>query len=1154
MAKVNLNINPYYDDFDEDKNYYKILFKPGVAVQARELTQIQSVLQDQIKKLGNHLFTDGTRITETEGPQVSIDTKVRAIKLKDTYLGNNIDVNSFLDKHAVGANSNIFGRVVAVYPADEPILGDDPTVVINLKPGYVNDGIYESEETITFYDTYGSSLARGATTLGAVTVANTINTIQISSSNTSNRLTLTTANTFIKRGDRVVHNSFVSDLYVINVASTTEVVLNKRPGATLTNQNVNFINENTAKTSAVNLVSGVFYKNGYFVKTGTQTVVPDKYNAYPTKSVGLNYVESITTYSDDNSLLDPALGSSNYFAYGADRLKIELELTTKDLNASGTPDVDEDYIEIARLNDGVINYLETQTDYNELGKILARRTYDESGNYVITPFKLYPETSLYSSNTFDLYASVGKAYIGGYEVSTVGPTKLTFDKGRTTKTLENLDIQNDGGAFVYLSNVRGGLFLENTSSQTYWLEIHRVQNPSSVSTRVGLTVPSHLQYDPVTGLYKLYSLYSVGYDDYPNLIYANSVICVSSPITNPAGYANLNSGTYSSPIFYANVASKSKNSITQQVVTFNDNDNTGVLKDRYIFELPTPYVKKVTNVRMDFSRVYSNISLSNTSITQINLSVPEQFKGGAGTTLAASTKRENYTLILRGVTANSFPFRAGDFVDTGSNTTISISGDGKTLSLQMVDPNFKGNADLLASIETENLPIRTKTLIENANSAVNLYASYASVFLNHSDISEWKGVFRLGSNTFLGTYSPATAYVANNFVTANGYMYRANVSTTGDPLSNTNIWHVVNTEFLLDYDLYNGQFDKFYIHGSARYTGNTANAPGNVIILYNYYQHTGNGVITAESYPDYNAIPYYTSPTDRKVFNLRDCLDFRPIQINNSNIYSFQEYVKPNPSFSGSRSFTEVNIQYYLGRTDRLYAQNRDVSEDRKGQVFWIDRGIPGDDPQVPADKTDETQISVATVRIPPYTYRTSDVAVTYNTYDRYTMKDISSLDKRLSNLERTVRRQGLEIAGTSKVVYDPSSTNKEALFKTSVFTDDFVDYSKSDYGSKYFTATIDPIEKTLSPNFFRHVIKLNYLTFADIAKNNDIITNKYTEESMVSTLSPSYSITGQYSLNNQTLGVKPNPTESFTDVSFVRITPRYIPYIQVESGGTSSE
>ena len=35
---TNFNVDPYYDDFDETKNFHRILFRPGAAVQGRELT------------------------------------------------------------------------------------------------------------------------------------------------------------------------------------------------------------------------------------------------------------------------------------------------------------------------------------------------------------------------------------------------------------------------------------------------------------------------------------------------------------------------------------------------------------------------------------------------------------------------------------------------------------------------------------------------------------------------------------------------------------------------------------------------------------------------------------------------------------------------------------------------------------------------------------------------------------------------------------------------------------------------------------------------------------------------------------------------------------------------------------------------------------
>ena len=49
---TDFNVTPYYDDYDQYKNFHRILFKPGYAVQGRELTQLQTILQQQINQIG----------------------------------------------------------------------------------------------------------------------------------------------------------------------------------------------------------------------------------------------------------------------------------------------------------------------------------------------------------------------------------------------------------------------------------------------------------------------------------------------------------------------------------------------------------------------------------------------------------------------------------------------------------------------------------------------------------------------------------------------------------------------------------------------------------------------------------------------------------------------------------------------------------------------------------------------------------------------------------------------------------------------------------------------------------------------------------------------------------------------------------------------
>jgi len=90
--KTNLNINPYYDDYDSEKNFYKVLFKPGFPVQARELTTLQSLLQGQIESFGSHIFKEGSVVVPGN---ISYDNQFYAVKLNATSAG--VDVALYIE-------------------------------------------------------------------------------------------------------------------------------------------------------------------------------------------------------------------------------------------------------------------------------------------------------------------------------------------------------------------------------------------------------------------------------------------------------------------------------------------------------------------------------------------------------------------------------------------------------------------------------------------------------------------------------------------------------------------------------------------------------------------------------------------------------------------------------------------------------------------------------------------------------------------------------------------------------------------------------------------------------------------------------------------------------------------------------------------------
>ena len=96
--KTDLNISPYYDDFDESKNFYKVLFKPVFPVQARELTTLQSILQNQVESFGSNIFKEGLELLDDFVEEVK---KINRIDYSDKGRGYSDNKASFLSETCV---------------------------------------------------------------------------------------------------------------------------------------------------------------------------------------------------------------------------------------------------------------------------------------------------------------------------------------------------------------------------------------------------------------------------------------------------------------------------------------------------------------------------------------------------------------------------------------------------------------------------------------------------------------------------------------------------------------------------------------------------------------------------------------------------------------------------------------------------------------------------------------------------------------------------------------------------------------------------------------------------------------------------------------------------------------------------------------------
>ena len=63
----------YKDDFIDSDNYHRILFNSGRALQAEELTQMQTIIQEEeISRFGRNIFKDG----ESVNPEATVDNEI----------------------------------------------------------------------------------------------------------------------------------------------------------------------------------------------------------------------------------------------------------------------------------------------------------------------------------------------------------------------------------------------------------------------------------------------------------------------------------------------------------------------------------------------------------------------------------------------------------------------------------------------------------------------------------------------------------------------------------------------------------------------------------------------------------------------------------------------------------------------------------------------------------------------------------------------------------------------------------------------------------------------------------------------------------------------------------------------------------------------
>ena len=385
--KTDLNISPYYDDYDESKNYQKVLFRAGRPLQARELTQSQSILQNQVQRFGDHMFKEGSIVN---GAETDIDMDVEFVKVDSVNPNSegNADVATYLSGFAgkiiQGETSGVIAEVITTVGQT----GTDPDTLI---VKYFQQG---TDKTST---TNASERFNALEEIREVTLD-------------SNGVASSAAN----------NNEF-------KVKSSTDTPV--------------------GRSSVANIKEGVVFVRGYFAKVSEQTLVLEKYNGKPSFRIGVEVKEELITSSADTSLLDNAQGTTNENSPGADRLKFTLTLA----KFTPTETTDTNFIELGRVINGVIELEVNRPIYNHIENTLAQRTFDANGDFVLQQFThsfrehlvdgfnrgFYESFQGGDESKVVMQISPGKAYVKGYSIDKTGTTNLEINKARTVESLSN---------------------------------------------------------------------------------------------------------------------------------------------------------------------------------------------------------------------------------------------------------------------------------------------------------------------------------------------------------------------------------------------------------------------------------------------------------------------------------------------------------------------------------------------------------------------------------------------------------------------------------------------------------------------------------------------------------------------------------------------
>ena len=1029
---VDLNTSPYFDDFDPLKGYNRILFKPGVAVQARELTQVQTLLQDQLQNLASWQFREGAVISGCAQntfnlPFIKLEGQV-AIDNLTNYVGDII----------VGQSTGIRARIVAVITGG----GTNPEPNLN-----------------TFYLEYIDMGGETNSNFSTVTLG------------------LNNALTHFYRGE-------VLTVEATNFAGTASA----NEGDAFEVNDYGSSDETYYGNARKMFISpGIIYARGHFIRTDEISAILSRYGPGSTKRViGFNVQETIVQSPEDNTLLDPASGSYNYNAPGADRLKFAVTLSVYE---AGSVSIPENFFQYAILDeDNQIEYAEVIVDdLNELRKIIARRTFEESGHYSLGGLHVTLQEHLNDGENGGRYFAAtntgnyvpgtvagdetkmvievdsGKAYVKGNEIQLNVPSVITVDKATQTLNDQDVDVTMSVGNYIKGHTLTGDM-LSNDFTKVV------LRATGKTGSVIGTARIKHLKLDTGgTGGIGM----SNGQGSYSDIYYRMYLYDVQMT-------GNI-----------ADLAAITKEGSTTDGMLITDAADRKFVESKFaksVWKAPYEYLKNVGDLSGNNSQCDIEYVINGTAILGTGASSSVSFTTPNGEVFETSYTddqiRNDLILIAQGavtVDVDGTPngYSANEIIDlTNDDVSITTTAGGTQLNITFTDCTVGGTVKLYANVRKDNATPIQKSISSSQ-------------------------VVVIDTNTNAGgTNGPWTLGVTDIYRLKSIRAYRDNGAGSVDATSEIDL----TPEFNFD----NGQRDSLYKLGKINLKSSSAFSFSStgyryIVAEFDYFVH-GSGsysFFTIESYPENSVLPLQWIPIYRtsggQEISLRDAIDFRPAVDNTATPTTVSTTVAAaaataitagtqNPTFNETYSGTNTpqltfpvpdsvftaGFEWYLPKAIKIYMND-------SGRIKTLENsGSIGTVPPI----TPEGSMELGSVYMAPFPSLTAenstlsgrkDLATRLTTVDnrRYTMKDLRAFDNRISNLEFYVTLNALEKEAESMLIPDGSGLDR---FKNGILVDDFTGYSVGRSSSPEFKASIDDVDSTTAnPSYRKDNIILDY-------------------------------------------------------------------------------